>query len=122
MNSRDQAVTASWINVVAGAWLIISPFILGYANTVQRTNDIWLGAIVGILALIRAFTPAGGTTWLSWLNIIAGVWLIISPFALGTTMLASLWNDIILGVIVTLDAIWNSAAGSSASSRASAHT
>ncbi len=116
MENRNQSVTASWINVVAGIWLIIAPFVLGYVNNAPRTNDIWLGIIVGVLALIRAFTPTS-TVWLSWINIVAGIWLIIAPFVLGYANIGPRINDIILGIIVAAVAIWNSAAGSSSSSR-----
>lgn len=118
MDTKNQAVTASWINVIAGLWLILAPFVLSYTNAAQKTNSIWLGIIVGVLALIRAFTPASsGTVWLSWINIIAGIWLIVSPFVLGAASSMALWNNIIIGAIVLLDAIWNSAAGGNAASR-----
>lgn len=36
-----------------------------------------------------------------WTCIVAGIWLILAPFALGySTVAAALWNDIILGLIV----------------------
>lgn len=39
--------------------------------------------------------------WLNVVNIVAGIWLIISPFVLGfTTNTAAMWNAIILGIIV----------------------
>ncbi len=114
MENKNQAVIASWITVIAGIWLIVAPFVLGYVNGTPRTNDIWLGIIVGVVALIRAFTPAN-TIWLSWINILAGIWLIIAPFVLGYANSAPRLNDIILGVIVAAVAIWTSAADSGSS-------
>lgn len=115
MDVRAQAITASWINVLAGAWLIISPFVFGNPLPFQ-SNEFWIGLLVGIVALVRAFSPARNV-WLSWVNLIAGVWLLFSPFALGYTITSLIWNSLILGAIVTADAIWNLAAGSSASHR-----
>ena len=46
----------SWIQILAGLWLILAPFILGYSGT-PRGNDIVLGLIVGILAIIALASP-----------------------------------------------------------------
>lgn len=114
MNSRMQAQTASIINLLAGIWLVMSPFIFGRIAPFQ-TNEFWIGIIVAFVALVRAFNPARNV-WLSWANLIAGIWLLISPFALGYVLDILFWNSMILGAIVTLDAIWNIAAGTSARS------
>ena len=118
MENKNQSITASWISVIAGIWLIIAPFVLGYVNNEPRINDIWLGIIVGVLALIRAFTPTG-TSWFSWISVIAGIWLIIAPFVLGYTSIEPRINDIILGIIVAAVAIWSSVADSSSKSNRS---
>lgn len=110
MDVRNQATTASGLNVLAGIWLIIAPFVLGYTLSTPTTNDIWVGIVVGVLALIRVFTPMRAM-WLSWVNIVLGIWVIISPFVLGYSYYATArWNDIILGIIVAVLAIWSSGA------------
>ncbi len=39
--------TCGWVCVLAGAWLIIAPFVLGYStNALALWNDIILGLIV----------------------------------------------------------------------------
>jgi hypothetical protein len=46
--------TLDWINLIAGAWLIIAPFILGFSGAANRAamwNPIIVGAIVVILEL-----------------------------------------------------------------------
>jgi hypothetical protein len=111
MEARSQSRVASWINVIAGAWLIIAPFVLNYTNGTPMTNDIWLGIIVGVLALIRAFSAIRSTYWLSWVSVVAGIWLIIAPFTLGYTNGTAITNDIILGIVVSLVALWNLGAG-----------
>jgi len=40
-----------WINVVLGAWLLVSPWILGIASTAARLNFMIVGALVLVLAL-----------------------------------------------------------------------
>jgi hypothetical protein len=90
--------TVAGLNVIAGIWLIIAPFVLGYANGDPYWNDIVFGAIVALFGLIR-LSGAHRADWLSWLNALIGIWIFVSAFWLDETMTAG-WNDIILGAIV----------------------
>lgn len=95
---RATVATASGINVLAGIWLIIAPFVLGYGSNNVYWNDIAFGAVVGILALIR-ISGAYRASWLSWINMIVGAWIFVSAFWLDNIARAA-WNDVILGAIV----------------------
>lgn len=44
----------SALNVLLGAWLIISPFVLGFSRSVPLWNNIVLGALIVIAALVAA--------------------------------------------------------------------
>lgn len=105
METEHQGIAGNWINVLAGIWLIIAPFALGYGNSDGATNDIWLGIIVGVIGFIRLFTTVRGM-WLNWVNLIAGLWLIIAPFTMTYAATATVWNDIILGLVVLGCSIW----------------
>jgi hypothetical protein len=89
----------SGLNVAAGIWLIIAPFVLLYGSGTAKINNIVLGVVIGIFALIRVFFPSFRTIWLSWLNALWGIWLIIGSFMLGYAGPARN-NDIIVGIIV----------------------
>lgn len=104
---RTDAAAASALNVLAGIWLIISPFVLGYTGADATWNPIVFGAIVGLAALARL---AGGlrTVWLSWLNMAIGVWLFISAFWLASSGQAS-WNVGIMGIVVFVLGAWSAA-------------
>jgi hypothetical protein len=91
-------VAAAGLNVLAGIWLIISPFVLGYTGADATWNPIVFGAIVGVLALAR-LTGAYEAASLSWLNMAIGVWLFISAFWLASSSQAS-WNVGVMGVVV----------------------
>jgi hypothetical protein len=95
---RDDVVGASGLNIIAGIWLIIAPFVLNYSNGDPYWNDIVFGAIVVVLAGIRAL-GAYRQAWMSWVNMLIGAWIFASAFWLDSTGRAS-WNDVILGVIV----------------------
>lgn len=96
---------ASVLNMIAGLWLIISPFILGFTT---RAAAMWVAVVVGIivmlLACIRAANPQRHIG-LSWLNLLLGLWLIVAPFVLGFAAATPTWNSVILGIIVALLAI-----------------
>jgi hypothetical protein len=49
-----------WVNVVLGAWLIASPWLLGFsANMTIVWNQAIVGVVVGILALWSAYSEHG---------------------------------------------------------------
>ena len=50
-----------WINAALGAWLIVSPFIMGFgALGVALWNQLIVGVLVGGLALWAALTDSHG--------------------------------------------------------------
>jgi hypothetical protein len=98
--------SASWLNIVLGIWVIISPFALAFGVFPRAMwNNVATGAAIVLLAIIRASTPQQ-PGW-SWANTILGIWLIISPFVLAFVMPAALWNNIILGIIIAIVALAN---------------
>lgn len=55
------AVGLSWINALLGVWMIISPWIYGYAaNAAWLWNSIILGIIVVVLGVWSATGARGG--------------------------------------------------------------
>lgn len=107
-----QVKLASGLNVLAGIWEIIAPFVLGYSsNSAVTTNDVIVGIIVAVLAAIRFF-GAYAAAWLSWVNAVLGLWLIAAPFVLhygGTART----NDIIVGIIMAVLGAWSAMASNS---------
>jgi hypothetical protein len=107
----DAVRVASGLNVIAGIWLILAPFILGYWElSAAMWNNVIVGALVLVMAGTRAANPMA-MPGLSWVNVALGIWLILSPFALGHAEYETiLWNNIVLGVIVASLAIWSAVA------------
>lgn len=87
-------------NIAFGVWLIVAPFVLGYAGVSAAVrNDVSLGIIVFILALIGTFST--DIRWTRIINVIAGVWLLFAPLIGGyATTTAATLNDVILGILV----------------------
>lgn len=94
--------TASGLDVLAGLWLVLAPFLLGYSGT-PLMNDIIIGLAVAVFAGSRLLGDGYKIAWPSWVNVLLGLWLFFAPFTLGyTEMSTALWNDVILGIVVVV--------------------
>lgn len=97
----------SWLGFLAGLWLIISPFFLGYSQIeVAANNDLIVGVIVGLLALTILMWKQSAL-WLSWVIVLIGVWEIVAPILIGYvgTPLA-LVNALVIGLLLIISAGW----------------
>ncbi|HEY7118274.1 MAG TPA: SPW repeat protein [Tepidisphaeraceae bacterium] len=114
---RGQTETASGLDVLAGVWLLISPFVLafGSSHTAATANNVVLGIVIGLLALYRFFSPDKGVG-VSWINVLLGIWVLISPWVVRfSAFQTATVNNVITGIIVILLAGWSAlATGSSA--------
>lgn len=88
------------LNFIFGIWLIISPFILSYDSTQAKWQQFIIGIVVAVLSAIRYF--AVDQVWASWINTLAGIWMIITPFATNFMSSAAKWNAVILGILVAI--------------------
>jgi len=101
------------LNLILGIWMIVSPWALRYQtdmtlNAVMSnpatSNAVLLGALIAAAALIALFRVMA---WEEWANVVLGVWLVISPWALGFSSLATaMWNAVIVGIVVAVLALW----------------
>jgi hypothetical protein len=108
MSTLIDRLTAHWrdvANLILGLWLVISPWVLSYATeTIPTGNAFIVGVIIAVAA---AAALIAFHTWEEWVNVALGAWLIVSPFVLDYASHATvLWNQIIVGVLVGLLALW----------------
>lgn len=100
--------TASGLNLLAGIWLFVSPWVYGAYTTANAWNSWIVGAVIVILAATRLARPTADTAAASWLNCLLGVWTFISPWVYGyTANHGRFTNSLIVGVIVFLLALWS---------------
>jgi len=97
----------TWINLILGLWLIIAPFVLGYAGLVHAAavQDVIMGIIIAAFSwwILAAMSPLIGA---GWFQILCGIWVLIGPFVLGYSGLAvAKANDVTVGIIVLIVAI-----------------
>ena len=85
------------------------PFLIGFGN-VQAF--VWSHILAGILLVLIGALAARTSNLrtarrLDWIAAVAGAWLMIAPFLLGTPDIAAgLWNDIIVGGIALILGTW----------------
>lgn len=94
------------LNVMLGVWLIIAPLVgVGYMNDLAAWNSYMMGA--GVVTF-TALAVSEAQVWEEWINIVLAAWLIIGPFVLGYAGSdnAPTWNQLIVGAIIGIDAIW----------------
>ena len=111
MDTFNEKLTKQWKdvgNLVLGVWLVISPWVLSYA---AEPRPAWNAHIVGVIIAVAALAALiSFHAWEEWVNTALAVWLLISPYLLGfTTMTQAVWNQVIVGVLVGVLAIWTAA-------------
>lgn len=100
------------LNAVIGLWLVAAPFVLGLG-----TAATWSAVITGlVIAGLGSYNykrasdgePASGAA--SWTNVLAGVWVLSAPFALGAAS-SAIANDLVVGSLVVVFAGYNAIKG-----------
>ncbi len=101
---RSSTRQVSWLNVVLGAWLFISPWVLDFVPADDASRNAWI--VGAAIAVIAAIVAAMGVSYLAWANVVLGAWLFVSPWALSYTNLdGASWNAWIVGVLVVIVAL-----------------
>lgn len=110
-----QVRTASGLDVLAGLWLVVAPFIFNYSsNGGSVANDVAVGIAVLLLAGVQVTGDNYRYSWPSWANVLLGAWLLVSPFVLSfPSGSAAMWNDVVLGVVVGGLALYSAVSASS---------
>jgi hypothetical protein len=93
------------VNALLGAWLILSPWAIGFADQqVAMANFVAVGALLVAAALGAIFVPQA---WEEWVEVALGVWLVASPWVLGFADTAlAMQNAVLAGLMVTILALW----------------
>jgi hypothetical protein len=92
-------------NAALGAWLVVSPWVLGFQNVVVATvSTMAIGALLIASSLEAMQVPQA---WEEWLDAGLGALLMMTPALLGFDGVApALQNALVTGGLVTALAIW----------------
>jgi hypothetical protein len=95
-NTGPMSLGLGWVAAIAGAWLVASPFVLGFAHTtVGVANNVAVGIV---LILLTIGSSKNGL--LRALLIVMGGWLFASSVILPVPFGSYLWNNLILAFVV----------------------
>ncbi|MHB1250267.1 MAG: SPW repeat protein [Polaromonas sp.] len=93
------------VNAVLGVGLVLSPWVLGFQDTtLAMVNAVVIGLALIAAALGAIFVPRA---WEEWTEAILGLWLVVSPWALGfNTQYQATMNALVVGVVTAALALW----------------
>lgn len=95
---ENAAPAFSGLNILAGAWLILTPFVLGFDYSAQFWNTLIVGAATIVFAAVRLVRPQ--SIWPSWVNAALGVWLAVLPWVYTFDYGPVLIHNVVLGIII----------------------
>jgi hypothetical protein len=99
ITNQTQDVALNVGNVVLGAILFVSPWFLGFRAEDYATWNAWITG--GIIAVVALMASVQAYDWEEWVNLIAGVWAVISPWLIGFSGVATaMWTHVAVGLIV----------------------
>jgi drug/metabolite transporter superfamily protein YnfA len=94
-----------WGNVILGAWLVASPWVLSFTDNAVASRSSWvLGAAIVLFAGIAMYMPKA---WEEAVTILLGLCLLLSPWVLQfTEQQAAIANAALVGILVVALGIW----------------
>jgi hypothetical protein len=91
-----------WIAALLGLWLVVSPMALQYGEMAAAQNAFLVGIL---LIIVEFFELTVFRAWEEWINVILGAWLVVSPWFVGGTLIATA-NFVIVGLLVLALALY----------------
>jgi len=87
-------------NLILGAFLFFSPWIFGFGGTKAAENANIVGVIIAVLAIAAL---AAFAVWEEWLNLIVGLWTLISPWVVGFhDNTKAMTVSVVVGILVAI--------------------
>src|SRR5215467_4682065 len=99
MNKWTNAKLCDVGNLILGVALLASPWIFSFPKGVASQNAVISGIIIAAISIAAL---AAFTVWEEWLNLIVGVWALVSPWVLGFAGTTAMHVHIVIGLIVAV--------------------
>jgi hypothetical protein len=99
MNEWSNAKYCDVANLILGAILFISPWLFAFEAGAASQNAIICGIVIAALSIAALSAYA---VWEEWLNLIVGLWVIVSPWVLGFQGSNAMTVHLIIGLIVAV--------------------
>src|ERR1700738_2915924 len=99
MENWTNAKLCDVANLALGAILFVSPWIFGFDAGTASQNAYIAGFAIAVLA-IAALTAFA--VWEEWLNLIVGLWTLVSPWVLGFQGGTAMRVHVVIGIAVAI--------------------
>src|SRR6478672_1111308 len=86
-------------NLVLGAFLFFSPWMFGFDAGKVSQNAHIAGIVIAVLAIAAL---AAFAVWEEWLNLIVGLWTLVSPWVLGFQGTTAMTVHVVIGAAVAI--------------------
>jgi hypothetical protein len=86
-------------NLILGIVLFASPWLFNYPAGNESTNAMIAGIIIAVLSIAAL---AAFTVWEEWINLVVGLWLIVSPWVLHFAGTTAMYVAVVIGALVAL--------------------
>ncbi len=96
MLKRRREVVFDAYNLAIGAFLFVSPWLLGFTRENARLDTWAVGAALVVLSLAAIVLFA---EWEEWLSLLLACWLIVSPWVLGFAHTKAMHWAIGIGIV-----------------------
>ncbi len=99
MENWTNAKLCDVANLILGAILFFSPWLFKFDAGMVSTNAYIAGLAMAILAVAAL---AAFAVWEEWLNLIVGLWTLVSPWVLGFQGTTAMTVCVIIGAAVAI--------------------
>lgn len=89
--------TLDCYEVAFGLFLFVSPWLFAYVSEMVRI-EVWAAGAVIVAISIAAIVAF--SDWEEWVNLVLGVWLVISPWVLGFVHTRAMHVSTLIGAMV----------------------
>jgi len=102
----EERKSKDWVTLVLAICLFISPWVIGFTAAMMPAWNAWIvGVLLGALALATLSVFA---EWEEWVNLVLGLWLIVSPWVLHFAADRNVMiTHVVLGVLVVAASAWS---------------
>src|SRR4030088_3736648 len=99
MDNWSNAKLCDVANLVLGAFLFFSPWMFGFDAGKVSENAFVSGIVIAVLAIAAL---AAFAIWEEWLNLIVGLWVLVSPWVLGFQGTKAMTVSVVIGIAVEI--------------------
>jgi hypothetical protein len=99
MEEWSRAKLCDVVNLLLGTILFFSPWLFSLSEGAPRQIASTMGLFIAVLSVAAL---AAFAVWEEWLNLIAGLWLIVAAWLLGFEDSNAVTVDVVIGIVVVV--------------------